>query len=466
MTHTPSTETIFALATPPGRSGVAVIRVSGPQALLGLTKLTRDMPQIPPRYACFTSLHHPETNTLIDQGVVIYFQAPNSFTGEEVVEYQLHGSPAVIQELFAFLGHLPNHRPADRGEFTRRAYENGKLDLTEAEAVADLIDAETSAQKDQALAQLSGSLRNLYENWAEKLTRCLAFLEADLDFPDEDLPEGVSTRIRPEIAEIMTSVQNHLHDNRRGERLRDGIKIAVIGAPNAGKSSLVNALAQREVAIISDLAGTTRDVLEVHLDLGGYPVILSDTAGLKPELLAESGDEQEREQVQNQSAHDRIESEGIRRALTVAKNADLKLLVFEAGTPPDKATLSLKDDKSLQVFNKIDHIAPEEREKIEAEEGIGISVTHNLQIDHLLARLTDRITALLGRNDAPALTRERHRRQLQECVACLEKALTAPLPELMAEDVRLAVRALGKITGRVDVEDLLDIIFSEFCIGK
>ena len=350
MSH--QNDTIFALATPNGRSGVAVVRVSGPEALKSAALFLDegDYKAIKPRYAALANLLEPanvsrETSRkIIDKGLVIYFKAPNSFTGEDVIEYQLHGSPAVISELSEHLSKIENYRPAERGEFTRRGFENGRMDLTEAEAIADLIDAETTAQKDQALSQMSGTLKNLYEGWAEELTRSLAFLEADLDFPDEDLPDGVSAQVLPKIKAIKDQIKDHLNDNRRGERLRDGIKIAVIGAPNAGKSSLVNALAQRDVAITSDFAGTTRDVLEVHLDIAGYPVILSDTAGLKPELLAGGA----------ANAQDQIESEGIKRAIKVAQEADLKLLVFEAHQKPDEATKALIDQNSIVIQNKSD----------------------------------------------------------------------------------------------------------------
>ncbi len=455
-------DTIFALATPNGRSGVAVIRVSGPAALKSLEYFLseEDRKAIKPRFAYLASLFsplidrnvsHETSGKMIDKGLVIYFKAPNSFTGEDVIEFQLHGSPAVISELSRHLSQIEGYRPAERGEFTRRGFENGRMDLTEAEAVADLIDAETTAQKDQALSQMSGTLKNLYEGWAAELTKSLAFLEADLDFPDEDLPEGVAAQVLPKIQALKAEIEAHLNDNRRGERLRDGINIAVIGAPNAGKSSLVNALAQRDVAITSDFAGTTRDVLDVHLNIAGYPVILSDTAGLKPELL--SGDAK--------NAQDYIESEGIKRAIKVAQQADIKLLVFEAHQPADEATKALIDEHSLIIHNKSD-LADTHEDK----NALYISVSENKGLGQLLAALEDKIKGLIGTSSAPTLTRERHRHQLQECMDSLDRALGAELPELMAEDIRLAVRALGRITGRVDVEDLLDLIFNEFCIGK
>ena len=348
-------------------------------------------------------------------------------------------------------------RLAEPGEFTRRAFENGKLDLTAAEAVADLIDAETEAQKMQALDQLGGGLAQLYEGWATRLTRALAYLEADIDFPDEDLPDGVAGQVRPILLELQWEITAHLGDNRRGEILRDGIYVAVIGAPNAGKSSLVNALAQREIAIVSPHAGTTRDVIEAHLNLGGYPVILADTAGLRPELI-------QRGELEN-SAHDIIESEGIRRALDRARRADLKILLFDATAPLDEATRSLLDENALLVFNKSDlprTVAPVEGINISAQTGAGLAV--------LTATMIDKIKALLGgraqERTGPPLTRRRHRAALEDCAGAVARALANRDAELIAEDTRLALRALGRITGRVDIEDLLDVIFRDFCIGK
>jgi tRNA modification GTPase len=364
-----------------------------------------------------------------------------------VAEYHLHGGRAVIDSLVSALAALPGHRLAEPGEFTRRAFENGKMDLTEAEAVADLINAETALQKEQALSQMGGALRDLYHGWADRLAHSLAHLEADIDFPDEDLPGGVAEAACPVIGEIKNEIASHLSDNRRGERLRDGIHVAVIGAPNAGKSSLVNALSRRDVAIVSDLAGTTRDVIEVHLDLGGYPVIIADTAGLRPEELSTG------------TGHDKIEDEGIRRARERANNADLKILVYDASVKKDAATQGLEDANSIVVYNKADLANA-------ATDGIAMSARTGEGLRTLTDALVKKIAGLMGDRASAAPTRARHRQALQETMDSLSRALTAPLPELMAEDVRLAVRALGRITGRIDVEDLLDMIFRDFCIGK
>lgn len=443
-------DTIYALATPPGKGGVAVIRVSGPQAGVSLMAITgRALPQA--RLADFRKIGNPVSRETVDRGLVMFFPTPASFTGEDIAEYHLHGGVAVVRAVLDILAGQPGHRLAEPGEFTRRAFENGKLDLTEAEAVADLINAETDLQRAQALNQLEGALSGLYERWREELKKALAHLEADLEFPDEDLPEGVAPQVLPVLRQVIHEVTSHLDDNRRGERLRDGIHIAVIGAPNAGKSSLVNALARRDVAIVSEHAGTTRDVIEVHLDLGGYPVILADTAGLRPEQLGAGG-------------QDAIESEGIRRALERARRADIRLLLFDATALPalDRHTQQLVDDAALVVFNKCDN----GEKGLPFDNGIGISVITGRGLEALVTALVAKIEGLVGRREVPSLTQRRHREALEECLQALQRALAAPLPELMAEDVRLAVRQIGRITGRVDVEDLLDVIFRDFCIGK
>lgn len=443
------TQTIVALATPPGRSGVAVVRVSGPKALESLRMLVPSTIALPARQAIHATLRDPKTKSLIDRALVLAFEAPASFTGEHVAEYQIHGSPAIIEELISYFCALPDHRMAEPGEFTRRAFENGKLDLTEAEAIADLINAETSLQKEAALRQMSGGLSALYNSWAESLKTILAHVEADLEFPDEDLPEGLWPQLVPQIESLKDKIAAHLNDNRRGERLRDGIKVAIVGAPNAGKSSLLNHLAQREVAIVSDQAGTTRDVLEVHLNLSGLPIILQDTAGLRPEQLSQQG-------------QDLIEAEGIKRALKAAQEAELVLLVLDSSADKDhEATLALADKRSILVYSKCDL-----NEGSLPAEGILLSLRSGDGIDQLLKAIEGRAKDLIGTQEAPSITRQRHRDLIAETLGSLERALQAPMPELSAEDLRLAIRSLGRITGRVDVEDLLDVIFHDFCIGK
>ncbi len=440
--------TIFALATAPGRAGVAVVRVSGPASGDALAALT-GKPLPGPRMATLVRLRDPKTGEALDDALVLRFTAPRSFTGEDVVELHLHGGRAVVAGVVEALSTLPGLRVAEPGEFTRRAFENGKLDLTEAEAVADLVDAETSVQRRQALRQMEGALGKLYDGWRDRLTRSLAHIEADIDFPDEDLPSGVSDAARPILSTLAGEIDAHLDDRGRGERLREGLHIAIVGAPNAGKSSLLNALARREAAIVSARAGTTRDVIEVHLDLGGYPVVLADTAGLR------------------EAAADEVEEEGIRRALDRAARADVKVAVFDATALPtlDPATVALLDKDTVVVLNKTD-VVDAAVPVVGGWEAVAVSARTGAGLPELERRLTAFTADRLAGSGAPALTRARHRSALEECRDALRRALTAPLPELMAEDVRLASRALGRITGRVDVEDLLDVIFRDFCIGK
>lgn len=451
-----STETIYAPATPMGRSGVAVIRVSGENVRASLAALAGGEDRIPPpRQAAVRILKDADGGRVIDEALVLYFKAPASFTGEDVAEYHLHGGVAVIQHMLSALSKQPGHRMALPGEFTRRAFENGKMDLTAAEAVADLIDAQSQLQKAQALTQYGGALFDLYEGWRDRLMRMLAHLEADIEFPDEDLPEGILPAMLPEIQGLAQNIEGHLSDNRRGERLRDGIRIAVIGAPNAGKSSLVNLVAQRDVAIVSAQEGTTRDIIDVPLDLQGYPVILSDTAGLRPEDIGQDG-------------QDSVESEGIRRALKLAEEADIRMLVFDAARLPElnAHTKALIDERALLVLNKAE-LAGAMPEDLDGHPYVAVSAKTGAGIDALLAAITGRVADMVGRSEAPSLTRRRHREAAAACLDCLHRAGTPQsLPELVAEDLRLAARHLGRITGRVDVEDLLDVVFNDFCIGK
>jgi len=452
-------QTIYALSTPAGTSGVAVIRASGAQAFAGLAQLTsKAADYFKPRRTYLRRLYHLDDQSLIDQAMVITFKGPESFTGEDVVEYHIHGGLAVRNLMLEMLSRIEGHRMAEPGEFSRRAFQNDKMDLIEAEGVSDLIHAETAAQHKQALTQLEGKLSAVYIDWAERLKNMLAYMEADIDFAeDEELEDTAFSKMRDKLSALAEEIKDHLNDNRRGERLREGLQVVIIGAPNAGKSSLLNALAQRDVAIVSQMAGTTRDIIEVHLDLGGYPVILADTAGLRPEQLDAS----------DTNGHDMVESEGIRRAIERAKKADIKLLMFNGTEMPDLDlnTLQLASDDDLFIVNKIDlfdGVVP----SIADQQPICISVKRAEGIDRLLKRLTERIEKIFGRTEAPTITRARHREALIEAEASIDRALHIDLPELAAEDMRLAMRALGRITGRVDVEDLLDVIFHDFCIGK
>jgi tRNA modification GTPase len=438
--------TIFAPATPPGRGAVAIIRLSGPSAGVATAALCDKIP--PARRATFRNLRDPADGSALDQALILWFPGPDSVTGEDVAEFHLHGGVAVSASVLDVLAGMADLRPAEPGEFTRRAFENGRMDLTEAEAIADLVDAETRGQQAQALRQMQGELARIYEDWRGRLVRSLAHLEADLDFPDEDLPEGVAAVIRPEIMALAAEIAAHLDDDRRGERVRAGFQVAILGAPNVGKSSLLNALARRDAAIVSERAGTTRDVVEAHMSLGGMPVVLMDTAGLR-----ESGDE--------------IEEEGIRRARQRAAEADFRLLVFDASSEPDADVLAMAGSDGLVVANKIDLASePTEAMTLGDVPALTISVKTGQGLDGLEKRLMQVVTSRLTGAAAPALTRARHRTALEDCRDGLLRAGAASEPELVAEDVRLAVRSLGRITGRVDVEDLLDVIFRDFCIGK
>ncbi len=437
-----SAETIFALATAPGRAGIAVIRVSGGHAREALAALGCDVP--PPRKAA--RVRFVSGGALLDDGLLLWFPAPASFTGEDVAELHIHGGRAVIESVLDALNNVPGVRPAEAGEFTRRAFLNDKMDLTQAEALADLVDAETRAQQRQALRQMGGALKEIYDDWRHGLVQALAHLEAVIDFPDEDLPPEVANKVWGEVEDLQKAIARHLEDGARGERIREGLVIAIIGPPNAGKSSLLNALAKREAAIVSPIPGTTRDVIEVHLDLGGYAVAIADTAGLR-------------------EAGDAIEDEGIKRAKRRAADADLKIALFDGALYParDAATAALIDADTLTVVNKSDLIAnPRDSggdvQFISAKTGAGLGA--------FAARLLQHVRSKADIGAVVPLTRARHRKALEECREALLRARGADLPELAAEDLRLAARSLGRLTGRVDVEEILDVVFRDFCIGK
>ena len=440
------TQTIFALASGAGRAGVAVYRLSGPMAGAAVsTLMRRDLP--PPRRAVRARLHHP-AGELIDDGLVLWFPAPASFTGEDVAEFHLHGGRAVAVALAEALVDL-GLRPAEPGEFSRRAFLNDKMDLTRAEAIADLVAAETAAQRRQALRQMDGALAGLVEEWRRKMVAILGHLEAVIDFADEGIPDSLLMRVADEIAELIAALDHHRDDHHRGERLRDGFHIAIVGAPNAGKSSLLNRLARRDAAIVSAEAGTTRDVVEVHLDLGGWPVVVADTAGLR-------------------DAEGAIEAEGVRRARARAEAADLKLAVFDATLAPvlDSATVEMIDDATLVVMNKSDLAADAAPDWIIGRPVIAVSAQTGIGLERLEEAMTAMVERGLGEGGAPVLTRSRHRAAVDEAAASLRRVDVAGGVEWAAEDVRLAARALGRITGRIEVDDVLDVIFREFCIGK
>ncbi len=435
-------DTIFALASAPGRAGVAVVRVSGPEAARTADLFGFDLP--PPRRAAARPL--ADGGAPVDRALVLYFAAPASYTGEDTVELHLHGGRAVLDKAVSVLARAPGFRHAEPGEFSRRAVLNGKLDLTAAEAVNDLTAAETEAQRELALRQLDGGLARRFDEWAEGLTAARAHLEAWIDFPDEEIPAGTVNDLAGALAEAAAGMAGFLDDGRRGERLRDGLRIAVVGPPNAGKSSLVNLLAGRDVAIVSERAGTTRDVIEVHLDLGGWPVIVADTAGLR-----ETGDA--------------LEAEGARRARDWAERADLRLLVLDAAGEGLAAAEGLPAG-DLVLLNKID-LRPGAGPGPGA---LGVSARTGEGLDAALEALAGLARVRMDTGGRPALTRARHRAALEAALAALRRALDGLAAgvgvEEVAEELRAAADALGRVTGRVDVEDLLDIVFRDFCIGK
>ena len=450
-------DTIFATATAPGKAGVAIIRISGEQAASALVALTgKNIPH--PRQASLCKIYNPSNKELIDEALVLWFKAPASFTGEDVAELHVHGGRAVISEIIECLGAMKNLRVAEPGEFSRRAFLNGKMDLTEAEGLADLIDAETKMQARMALRQKQGELGGLYEIWREEILVTLANIEAYIDFPDEDIPENVTQTIEKTIRSLINSISGHLNDNRRGERLRAGLNVVIIGPPNAGKSSLMNLLARRDVAIVSEHAGTTRDIIEIHLDLGGYPITIVDTAGIR-----ENPGE--------------IEAEGIKRARKRAEQADLKIMVFDANhenISPDAGELKnfahMADENSIVVFNKIDLLADKNKIALPVTYNkirtIEASFNNGVGIDNILDYIKKSAEDGFATQGEPMITRERHRALLRESLAALQTFSLGKNIELASEDLRQAALAIGKITGRIDVEEVLDRIFSSFCIGK
>lgn len=445
------TDTIFAPATAAGRAAVAVVRVSGPATLSVVEALTARPPKA--RMAALRTLHHGGVD--LDEALVLRFEGPASYTGEDSAEFHVHGGRAVVEALLSALSDL-GLRLAEPGEFTRRAFENGKLDLTQAEGVADLIDAETEAQRKQALGQVGGALGQRYDRWRDLLIQSLAMLEAAVDFPDEDLPEAVAERARPGLRTLSAELDTALADVSRGRRVRDGFRIALVGAPNAGKSTLLNGLVEREAAIVTDTPGTTRDVIEVPLVLAGYKVLVADTAGLR-------------------ETTDAIEAEGVRRARAWAEEADLRLWVVDGFHV--KHTVKLQEavrPGDWLILNKADIAegsALDEAAARWAGEGLKVvrlSARSTAAVSEVREALSAHVAEALSGAEFPAATRLRHAERLREAQGHLLRALSEVglEVELAAEDVRLAARALEKITGRVDPEDVLGRVFSTFCIGK
>lgn len=440
-----SAGTIIALATGYGRAAVAIVRISGPETRFVLETISGIVPA--PRMMTLRRLKDPRSAETLDHALVAWFPGPHSFTGEDMAELHLHGGPAVVKDVLQGLLALPECRLAEPGEFTRRAFIHGKMDLSEVEGLADLIDAETAAQRRQAMRQMEGRLAAVSERWRLQLIEALALVEADLDFSDEGDVSGDLVRQALAIAaDIHGAITAELAAGRHGERLREGFTVVIAGPPNAGKSTLLNALARREAAIVSPIAGTTRDVIEVHCDLGGLPVVLVDTAGLR-------------------DTDDPIEREGVARARRRAEGADLVLLLSSSDAPAESAGGALAAP-TLQVHTKADLATAGTRDA--GDHTLSISAQTGAGLDALLAAIQQRATASVGAGDA-LITRERHRTAFTDTAAALARALVLGVdgpPELVAEDLRLAARALGRITGRVDVEDILDRIFASFCIGK
>lgn len=447
-------DTIFAQSSAPGRAGVAVFRISGSKSLEVLAMLTRKK-NFKPRFMYYQKLIDPESLELIDNAMVVYFPAPASFTGEEVVEIYPHGSKAIAIMLTSVLLNIAGLRIAEPGEFTKRAFLNGKFDLTAAEGIADLIEAETIMQHKQAIRQAGGALELLYGEWRKNLLRIISLLEAYIDFPDEDIPNAVLTEVMNISTKLKDELTSYLNDNRRGELLRSGIELAIVGAPNVGKSSLLNFLMQREIAIVSNIAGTTRDVIEGHLDIGGYPIILQDTAGIR------SGSD------------DLIEQEGIKRAIESAKKADIKIIMFDVeqltllGSNLNKAIIDLIDNNTIIIINKIDLNNSGKIFSIESKYNcLKISIKENIGTQEILKNIENIAANIAGLTETPYITQERHRRYLKQALAALTSFNLEKDLILATEDIRMTIRAISAITGSIDIEEILGEIFKNFCIGK
>ena len=442
--------TIYALSTGPGISGLAVIRVSGKNTADVVKTLTGNKLPVP-RAATLAKFNKNGTKELIDEGVIIWFPAPNSYTGEDLAEFHVHGSRAVIKAMHLAISKIKSCRLADPGEFTKRAFQNGKINLLKAESIADLISSETEIQRKQALKIMSGKSSDVFLLWREKLLKILSHVEAKIDFPDEDLPKNIINQIQTTSNKILLEMKKTLNDEKVGERIREGYKIAIIGPPNSGKSSLLNYLSKRDVAIVSEIAGTTRDVIETHLNLDGYPVILSDTAGIR-------------------ASKNEIEKKGIKIALNRAEDADLKLIIVSAKKPNFTNVLKklLKKDAIL-VLNKSDLVKGKHKIKFKKNEYVLISIKKNINLNKLISKIKNKLKTKFTNSDNILITRERHRQNLINCVNHLEKFQTKKSVEdfdKAAEDLRLATRHLGMIVGKVGVEELLGTIFNDFCIGK
>ncbi len=442
--------TIYALSTGPGISGIAVIRISGKETSKVVKLVTgKNLP--PPRVATLRKLNKINTSELIDEGIVLWFPGPESYTGEDMAEIQVHGSKAVIDAMHLNISKIENCRLAEPGEFTKLAFQNGKINLLKAESVADLIKSETEIQRQQAIKIMNGRSAEQFNFLREKLLKILSHVEAKIDFPDEDLPKNILNEIKKSSDDVLKNIEKILNDQKVGERIREGFKIAILGPTNAGKSSLLNHLSNRDAAIVSEIAGTTRDVIETHLNIDGYPVIVSDTAGIR-----ESKNE--------------IEKKGIKLSLNRAEEADLKLVVVDAKNLDFTDVLRrLLDENAILVINKSDLLKKDIDPEIKKIDHVLISIKENTNIDELILKIKNNLKNKFITSDDILITRERHRQHLQQCLDHLknfnQKKDIADFDKA-AEDLRLATRHLGMIVGKVDVEEILGSIFNDFCIGK
>ena len=442
--------TIYALSTGPGISGIAIVRVSGEDTKKVIKLLTNaKLPK--PRVATLRKINKINTSELIDEGIILWFPGPESYTGEDMAEFHIHGSKAVIDALHHSISKIENCRLAEAGEFTKLAFQNGKINLLKAESIADLISAETEIQRQQAVKIMNGKSANKFNNLREKLLKILSHVEAKIDFPDEDLPEDILKNIKKISNEVILNIKKILDDQKVGERIREGFKIAIIGPTNAGKSSLLNYLSNRDVAIVSEIAGTTRDVIETHLNIDGYPVVVSDTAGIR-------------------DSKNEIEKKGIKLALDKAENADLKLIVIDAKNIDFKGVLKeLIDENTILVVNKSDLLKEDLNLEIKNYEHVLISVKNNLNVEDLILKIKNKLKNKFITSEDILITRARHRQHLEQSLNYLknfEEKNEAEDFDKAAEDLRLATRHLGMIVGKVDVEEILGSIFNDFCIGK
>ena len=442
--------TIYALSSGPGISGIAVIRISGPKVEEIIKLITKS--QLPkPREATLKKFSKINNSELIDEGLLMWFPGPESYTGENMAEIHVHGSIAVVSAILDQLSKIENCRLAEPGEFTKIAFQNEKINLLKAESISDLISAETEIQRQQAVKIMSGRSSEKFNSLREKLLKILSNVEAKIDFPEDDLPEDVIKNIKFDSKTIRNEIEKILNDQKVGERIREGFKIAIIGPANAGKSSLLNYLSNRDVAIVSEIAGTTRDVIEAHLNLDGYPVVISDTAGIR-------------------ESQDEIEKKGIRLALKRAEDADLNIIVIEPKSVDFTGFLNdLVSEKSIIVINKVDLGYKNINQQIEKFNPIFLSIKNETNLDELIKRIKDKLKNKFVRSNETLITRERHRQSLEACLQNLknfEEKNSQEDFDKAAEDLRLATRHLGMIVGKVDVEEILGSIFSDFCIGK